>query len=102
MQKVCFLNIFLQCLYFWDCRLLQSLKNEHESEKLILINKVKEAQLKLAEKEEELKKDLDERLNLEQGNFDLTFECEALKRRIAELEDCFKENQDDNVKKQFR
>lgn len=71
---------------FLYSRLFQNLKNEHQSEKQDLLYKLKECETKLARKEAELKKNEEERLSLEQGNFDLAFECDSLKKRISELE----------------
>lgn len=67
-------------------RLFQDLKNEYESEKQHLIAKIKELEDIIAKLRKQTSEWSNERNELEKSNFDQTFENEALKRRIAELE----------------
>jgi len=73
-------------MWFLLFRLFQNLKNDHDFRTEDLQQKLKDCESKLAKRDDEEKREMEEKLVLEQGNFDLAFECESLKRRISELE----------------
>lgn len=67
-------------------RLFQDLKTEYESEKKQLISKIKEQEEILTKLRKQISEWTSEKNQLEKSNFDQTFENEALRRRIVELE----------------